>query len=143
MAKVERSDSFWQSMLAVGFYKRNQGRLTRSLTAAAILCAVLIGAWAFSVTFLGDAPLSAQYGIPVAIAALGAWFAFRIVNFPVFADFLADVEAEMVKVSWPAKDEVRRATAVVLMTMFVFSFVLFLYDVIWQQLLRWIGVLRF
>lgn len=143
MAKVEKSGGFWQSMLAIDFYKRNQGRLVRSLTASAILCAILIGAWAMSVTFLGDAQPSLQYGLPAAVALLGAWFAFRIVNFPVFADFLADVEAEMVKVSWPAKDEVRRATVVVLITMFLFSFVLFLYDVIWQQLLRWIGVLRF
>lgn len=130
-------------MLALGFYKRNQGKVVRSLTAAAILAAILVGAWALSVTLLGDAEPAIQYGIPVAVAVVGAWFAFRIVNFPVFADFLADVEAEMVKVSWPAKDEVRRATAVVLVTMFIFSFVLFMYDVIWQQLLRWIGVLRF
>ncbi|HET6423643.1 MAG TPA: preprotein translocase subunit SecE [Planctomycetaceae bacterium] len=143
MAKVEKTGGFWQSMLAVNFYKRNQGKVVRALTAAAILAAILVGAWAFSVTFLGDAEPAVQYGVPVAIALVGAWFAFRIVNFPVFADFLADVEAEMVKVSWPAKDEVRRATAVVLVTMFIFSFVLFMYDVIWQQLLRWIGVLRF
>lgn len=143
MAKVEKTGGFWQSMLAVSFYKRNQGKVVRALTAAAILAAILVGAWALSVAFLGDAEPAVQYGIPAAIALAGAWFAFRIVNFPVFADFLADVEAEMVKVSWPAKDEVRRATAVVLITMFMFSFVLFMYDVIWQQLLRWIGVLRF
>jgi preprotein translocase subunit SecE len=143
MAKVEKTGSFWQSMLAFSFYKRNQGKVVRSLTAAAILAAILIGAWALSVTLLGDAEPAIQYGVPVVVALVGAWFAFRIVNFPLFADFLADVEAEMVKVSWPAKEEVQRATAVVLVTMFIFSFVLFLYDVIWQQLLRWIGVLRF
>lgn len=143
MAKVEKSSGFWQSMLAVDFYKRNQGRLVRSLTAAAIFCAILVGAWAFMITFLGDREPQIQYGIPIAIGILGAWFSFRIVNFPIFADFLADVEAEMVKVSWPAMDEVRRATAVVLVTMFLFSFVLFAYDVIWQYLLRLIGVLKF
>lgn len=143
MAKLEKTGSFWQAMLAFDFYKRNQGRVVRSLTAAAILAAILIGAWALSVTLLGDAEPSIQFGVPVAVAVIGAWFAFRIVNFPIFADFLADVEAEMVKVSWPANDEVRRATVVVLVTMFMFSFVLFMYDVIWQQLLRWIGVLRF
>ncbi len=143
MAKVEKSSGFWQSMMAIDFYKRNQGRLVRSLTAAAILCAILVGAWACMVTFLGDTEPAVQYGIPVAIGLLGAWFSFRIVNFPVFADFLADVEAEMVKVSWPGADEVRRATVVVLVTMFLFSFVLFAYDVIWQYLLRLIGVLKF
>ena len=76
------------------------------------------------------------------------WFisgkgAYRIVNYPVFADFLVDVEGELAKVSWPATDELRRATVVVLVVMLLLSFVLFSYDVIWQQILRWIGVLRF
>ena len=56
---------------------------------------------------------------------------------------LAGQNPVTVKVSWPSTDEVRRATVVVLVTMFLFSFVLFAYDVIWQYLLRLIGVLKF
>jgi preprotein translocase subunit SecE len=143
MAKADRTGTFMQSMLAIDLYKRNQGRLTRACTAAAILAAVLLGAWKLSVTMLGDMEPWAEYGIPAVVAAVGVWFAFRIINYPVFADFLIDVEGEMVKVSWPLRDEVRRATVVVLVTMFMFSLTLFLYDFVWQQVLRWIGVLRF
>lgn len=143
MAKSEKDVTFWQSLASANLYKRNQGRLTRQLTAAAILLAVVLAAWALSVTLLADQQPAIRYGVSGAIAVLGAWFAFRIVNYPVFADFLVDVEGEMAKVSWPLADELRRATVVVLVVMFLLSFVLFGYDVIWQQALRWIGVLRF
>jgi preprotein translocase subunit SecE len=143
MAKSERDGGFWSSMLTVGLYKRNQGKLARQLTAAAILIAVGLGAWAMWLTILADLPLAWRYGVAGAVAAVGAWFAYRIVNYPVFADFLADVEGEMVKVSWPGKDELKRATAVVLVTMVILSSLLFIYDVVWQQILRWIRVLQF
>jgi preprotein translocase subunit SecE len=143
MAKSEKDVTFWQSMASATLYKRNQGRFTRQLTAAAILLGMLLAAWALSVTLLADLEPAVRYGIAGAVAIVGAWFSFRIINYPVFADFLVDVEGEMAKVSWPVTDELRRATAVVLVVMLLLSFVLFSYDVIWQQLLRWIGVLRF
>ncbi|MBI1345234.1 preprotein translocase subunit SecE [bacterium] len=130
-------------MLAASLYKRNQGRLTRQLTAAAIFAAIAVGAWALFQTALADLEKPVQYGITAALVVLGAWFAYRIVNYPAFADFLVDVEGEMAKVSWPSKDELLRATAVVLVTMFLLSFVLFMYDLIWQQLLRAIGIIKF
>lgn len=143
MAKPDKTGGLHSALLTVELYKRNQGRLVRQLTAVAILVAVALGAWAMSVTLLADLALHFRWGVPAAVALAGAWFAFRIVNYPVFADFLIDVEGEMAKVSWPGKIEVWRATVVVLVSMFILSFVLFAYDVIWQQLLRWIGVLQF
>ncbi len=143
MAKAEKADGFWPSMVAAGLYKKNQGRLTRQLTAAAIWAAVAIGAWAMSQTVLADVEPSARYAIAGGVALLGAWFAYRIVNYPPFADFLVDVEGEMAKVSWPSRDELKRATVVVLVTMFLLSFVLFMYDLLWQQILRAIGILQF
>lgn len=143
MARAEKAEGFWPSMLAAGLYKRNQGRLTRQLTAAAIFAATAIGAWALSQTALADLEQPVQYGITAGIVVLGAWFAYRIVNYPAFADFLVDVEGEMAKVSWPSKSELFRATVVVLITMFLLSFVLFMYDMIWQQVLRAMGILRF
>jgi len=143
MAKSERDGGFWSSMLSVNLYKRNQGKLARQLTAAAILVAVVLGAWAMAMTILADLPQTWRYGIAAAVGLVGAWFAFRIVNYPIFAEFLADVEDEMVKVSWPGKEELKRATAVVLVTMVMLSVLLFVYDVVWQQILRWIKVLQF
>lgn len=143
MARAEKADGFWPSMLAAGLYKKNQGRLTRQLTAGAILVAVGLGAWALSQTVLADVDLPVRYGVVGAVLAVGVWFAYRIVNYPPFADFLVDVEGEMAKVSWPTRDELKRATVVVLVTMFLLSFVLFMYDLIWQQILRAIGILQF
>lgn len=143
MARVERADGFWPSMLAAGLYKKNQGRLTRQLTAGAILVAVALGAWAMTQTVLADVPPQARMGIAGGVLLLGTWFAYRIVNYPVFADFLVDVEGELAKVSWPTRDELKRATVVVLVTMFLLSFVLFAYDLIWQWALRTIGILQF
>lgn len=143
MARAEKADGFWPSMLAASLYKRNQGRLTRQLTAAAIFIAIAIGGWALSQTVLADLEEPVQYGITAAVIAAGAWFAYRIVNYPAFADFLVDVEGEMAKVSWPSKDELLRATVVVLITMFLLSFMLFMYDLIWKLILRALGILQF
>ena len=81
-------------------------------------------------------------GIPFAIVAAGAWFAYRLVNIPRFADFLISVEAEMDKVSWASKDEVFRATVVVVTTMLFLGAVLFVYDVFWSYFFELIGFLR-
>jgi preprotein translocase subunit SecE len=143
MAKAEKADGFWPSMLGVGLYKKNQGRLVRQLTAASIIAAVLLGGWAMWSTILADVnPLGLRYGVAGAFVVAGLWFAYRVVNYPVFADFLADVEAELAKVAWPTWTELKRSTVVVLVVMFLLSFVLFSYDLIWQQTLRLIGVLR-
>lgn len=143
MAKAERASGFWTSMLAIDLYKRNQGRLTRQLTAAAILIAVGLACWSLHQTLLADVPSTARYATTSFLAAAGLWFAFRVVNYPLFADFLIDVEGEMAKVAWPSREELKRATIVVLVVMFLLSAVLFLYDLIWQQLLRAIGILQF
>lgn len=143
MAKAEKADGFWPSMLGAGLYKRNQGRLTRQLTAGAIIVTVALGAWAMTQSILADLEEPVRLAIAGGVLVLGVWFAYRIVNFPVFADFLVDVEGELAKVSWPSRDELKRATVVVLVTMFLLSFVLFAYDLLWKLILRAIGILQF
>ena len=129
--------------MQVGLYKRTQGRLVRQLTAGAVLTAVLLTAWTMSVHLLNGEKPWLQYGVPVAVAVIGSWAAYRLVNYPPFADFLIDVEGEMTKVSWASTDELKRATAVVLVTMLTLGVVLFLYDNIWLQVLRLLGILQF
>ncbi|HLJ10651.1 MAG TPA: preprotein translocase subunit SecE [Planctomycetaceae bacterium] len=82
-------------------------------------------------------------GIPVVICAICGWVIYRVVNYAPFAEFLISVEAEMGKVSWASKQELYRATVVVLSTMFFLGVVLFAYDVTWKWILQAIGVLRF
>lgn len=73
-----------------------------------------------------------SYGLPGVLLAGGVWFAYRLVNVPGVADFLIAVEAEVNKVSWPSRNELFRASVVVLITIFVLAFVLALFDVFWR-----------
>ena len=71
------------------------------------------------------------------LVALGAWLAFRVVNWPRFADFLISVEAEMNKVSWPTRSELIRSSVVVLIVLFILAIALLIFDFFWTLLIRW------
>jgi preprotein translocase subunit SecE len=135
--------SFWGEVTRLELYKRNQGRLTRQLTALGFALIILFGAWTLS-----QGPLAGyenpwiRVGIPTLVAGLGAWLVFRAINYPRFADFLISVEAEMDKVSWPGRRELFRSTAVVIGVMFLLGFVLFAYDIVWQWFFKLIGFLQ-
>lgn len=143
MSKADRESSIWTTLMQVGLYKKNQGKLVRQLTAGAVMTASALAAYTMSIRLLNGTEPWLQYGLPGALALLGCWAGYRIVNHPPFADFLVDVEGEMSKVSWASADELKRATAVVLVTMITLSVVLFLYDNIWLQVLRLLTILQF
>ena len=142
MAKSKSGTSFLVELGKFNLYKRNQGRLTRQLTWVGFALVVFFGAWTLSQGLLLEYEPPIRVGIPMAIAAVGAWILYRVVNFPRFADFLISVEAEMDKVSWASKKELHRATVVVLVTMFFLGFVLLGFDIIWQWFFQKIGFLR-
>ena len=79
---------------------------------------------------------------PLFAVVLG-WIIFRIVHFPPFAEFLIATEAEMNKVSWTSKEDLIRATTVVLTTVVLMAVFLFVVDSLWTFILRMIGVLQF
>jgi len=154
MATVKKNEgsSIWSELLAANLYKRNQGRLTRQLTAVGLLLFVYFGAWALSHGALADIHYYKSIeidgvekqienqalntfihlGIPVILASAGTWVVYRIVNYPRFADFLISVEAEMDKVSWSSWPELWRSTAVVIVTMVLLAIVLLSFDVFWH-----------
>jgi preprotein translocase subunit SecE len=147
--KTVTRTSFAQDLFQFGVYKRNQGRIVRQVTFAAIAVALLLGAWQlFDVLSVADRSAAwylvpgMELIIPGLILLLGAWFAFRLVNFPQFADFLISVEAEMNKVSWPSRTELIRSSLVVIFLMFFLAFVLFGFDLIWQILFKAMGVIQ-
>jgi len=123
-----------QEIVRAGVYKRSQGKITRQVTFGALFIAIALGCWQLSLVWSGMGGLY-QYAIPSALVLLGGWFCYRLVNYPVFADFLIAVEAEMVKVNWPSRRELFRASLVVLVTMFVMAMVLYAYDGVWKFLL--------
>ncbi|MFG0265629.1 MAG: preprotein translocase subunit SecE [Rhodopirellula sp. JB055] len=134
--------SLSSELFHAGVYKANQGRIVRQLTALAVWVIVTLGCWrlySFLPAAMGDSSLAARV-IPAVLLAAGLWFGFRVVNWPRFADFLIAVEAEMNKVTWPSKDELIRASVVVIFTIFFLAITLFLFDVLWQFIFNFIGV---
>ena len=123
-------------------YKPNQGRIVRQLTALAIWVVVALACWSLYGTLRGslESGSPAIFAVPLAFLAGGLWFGFRVVNWPRFADFLIAVEAEMNKVTWPSKDELKRASVVVIFTIFFLAVSLFMFDVLWQAIFNAIGV---
>jgi preprotein translocase subunit SecE len=83
-----------------------------------------------------------EFILPGSVLLLGAWLAYRLVNFPQFADFLIAVEAEMNKVSWPSRAELIRSSVVVIFLMFFLAFVLFGFDLTWQLVFKAMGVIH-
>lgn len=142
MAKAAESSSLLSEMFSARIYKKNQGRLARQLTAVALGLMIFYGCYS-----LAEGPLSPyspfwHYGIPLLVAAVAAWAVYRAVNWPKFADFLISVEAEMDKVSWASRQELIRATVVVIVTMLMLGVILFVYDLFWQSIFRWLGILQ-
>jgi preprotein translocase SecE subunit len=159
-AIVQLEEQGWFSFTP---YKRNQGQRVRRGTMLAVL--VLAGCgiytmlahgtlrtasqhWDVSVPFSGGRVLTLlpdiQFTVPVLIAASALWFAYRVVHYPVFADFLIATEAELNKVSWTTRKRLVQDTIVVLTTVFLFTVFLFVVDFAWSYILssRYIGVIQ-
>lgn len=135
--------SFVAELGTISIFKRNQGRITRQLTAAGIGLIFVVFAWS-----LVHGPLLVQQSNTVKIViggiilAAGGWLTFRIVNYPPFAEFLISVEGEMHKVTWSAWPELWRAVIVVLCTMVFLGLILAVYDFVWATILRAIHVIQ-
>jgi preprotein translocase SecE subunit len=79
---------------------------------------------------------SIQYTVPLLILAGSIWLAWRVVNLPIFADFLIATEAEINKVSWTTRKRLVQDTIVVLITVVLMAGFLFTADFVWTELLR-------
>ena len=149
--------AFFQELFQTGIYKRNQGRIARQVTFFVVFLAVAAGVFRLS-QFLpgwlsrilpgllnrilpGEPGYAVGYGISCVLLFVGLWAAYRLVNVPIFADFLIAVEAEMNKVSWPTRAELYRGAIVVLITIFALAAVLFFFDFVWNIIFKEFGVL--
>ena len=137
-----QDNSFFRCLTSVRSYKANQGRLIRRVT-------FLVGVVVFAVLsqrsyLLLNPKTGASYALLVALAVfmLGAWLAARVVQYSPFVEFLIDVQHESTKVTWNSWDELRRTTAIVLVTMLALSVYLFMCDIVWQTVLRTLSVLN-
>jgi len=125
-----------------GLYKPMQGWYARIYTVAGLGVIVVLGLWRLYET-VRDAPPATRFGVPTAVGAVLGWFLFRLVQYPPFVEFLIATEAEMNKVSWTSRDDLYRATTVVLSTVFLMAIFLFGVDWLWSNMLQLIGVLKF
>ena len=114
-----------------------QGRHARLYTAVGLGVVVVAGALAA----LRDASTEYTPGDPLrhprrASAWSSAGSIFRLVQYPPFVEFLIATEAEMNKVSWTSRDDLYRATIVVLVTVTLMAVFLFGVDWLWSNLLQ-------
>ncbi len=122
--------SFLKELVSTNIYKGSQGRICRRFTFIGFSLVFIF--WGYSIyrtqTFGPQGSMIAA----IIVALLGTWSSFRAINYPIFADFLVSVEAEMTKVSWPTKEELYANTKVVIIFMFIFTVLIYLYDVIFR-----------
>jgi preprotein translocase subunit SecE len=133
---------FLINLARVDLYKPMQGWHARVYTAVALGLIVAAGAWRVEEATHDYSPYW-RFGSPAVFALVLGWVVFRIMHFPPFAEFLIATEAEMNKVSWTSKDDLIRATMVVLATVVLMAGFLFLVDTLWTFILRLIHVLQF
>ena len=140
-------------------FKYNQGMKVRRATLIALLGVIGFGiSWAIRNKFFADGDwyynlftsgasdarittyvvvlYKTLYTLPAIITVILGWFAWRIINYPMFTDFLIATEAEMNKVSWTTRKRLFQDTIVVLVTVCLFTVFLFLMDIMWVQILK-------
>ena len=81
-----------------------------------------------------------KYSLAGAILLFGLWFGWRLVNWVTFGDFLISVEAEMAKVSWPGRSELKSATIVVLVVFLFLAGLFLVYDFALISIFRVVGI---
>jgi len=159
-ASLERFEA--QGWFSAERYKPNQGLRVRRATMLGLLLLLGSGVWVLHnhgslasaerdwiltipftnlrIPILPDIEIT----LPIILAAAAFWISYRVVNWPMFADFLIATEAEVNKISWASRKSVIQDTVVVLSTVFLLTIFLFGVDLLWGALLGWekIGILR-
>jgi preprotein translocase SecE subunit len=123
-------------------YKKGQGTTARAVAAASMLGIGIYGAYEV-MKWLSESPRLAGSRLNLGIFALpapllisgGVFVIFAVitallVNNPRFVDYLINSEAELRKVSWPTRAELKRQTIVVIITMVAFGILLLIADLL-------------
>jgi preprotein translocase subunit SecE len=133
--KANTVTAYLQELFQLRLFKPKQGRHARQWTLIAIGVVLAAGAWSLRNWLQGEGfNDNVSIGVPLAFLAATGWAAFRLIQFPKFAEFLIAVEAEMGKVSWPTQSELFKASGVVIFVIFGLAALLFFYD--W--ILKWV-----
>lgn len=141
--RPSRFAPFLANLTRTDAYKPLQGKYARLWTVLGLGLLILVGVYRLYQTQLeGQTSQAVQFGVPAVLVAALGWLLFRIMNYPPFVDFLIATEAEMNKVSWTTKAELKRATIVVIATVLLMAIYLYVVDQIWVYLLQLFHILR-
>ncbi len=128
-------------MATIQFYKRNQGKYTRTITLISAVVLVAIGAYVLGRDVLVRQAVYLRFGVPLLLVAAAGLLMVWIVNRPKSADFLIATEGEMKKVSWSSRKEVAGSTKVVIVTTLIMAAILFVVDMVFAWVFRIMGVM--
>ncbi len=125
-------------------HRPTMGLVTRRTTMLTLIIVFALGIWSLNIWVKGNLEGS-LFGLDINytcgfLLVASFWFSYRIVHWFKFAEFLIAVQNEMAKVSWPKRPELVRSSFVVILTMFLLTAALFGYDLVWQLLLKAIGI---
>ena len=128
-----RFAQFLTNLAKRNLYKPMQGRYARLYTAIGL--GLIVGARALA----ARTRLARRLRIRDPLrdpgrrrACVLGWIIFRLVEYPPFVEFLIATEAEMNKVSWTSREDLYRATTVVLVTVALVAVFLFGVDWVWS-----------
>jgi preprotein translocase subunit SecE len=134
--------------MGLSFYKPGQGYYTRMLSAVGVGVIVLSGVgWLWEKMPTIDAiptkqMLYYQAGMAVTVIAVFGIIVYFVLNRPRIADFMIATEAEMKKVNWPSKKEIIGSTWVVICGTAFITVLLFVVDIGFTALFRYVGILE-
>ena len=138
-----RFAQFAANLVSAELYKPRQGWYARLYTGLGLGVVVVLGLYRVFGALADSTSTVTAYAVPTALGVAIGWVIFRVLQYPPFVEFLIATEAEMNKVSWTSKDDLYRATSVVLVTVTLMAVYLFAVDWVWSALLQWLHVLRF
>jgi preprotein translocase SecE subunit len=124
-------------------YKHGQGYWTRMGTAGgAALIGLMTASFVYENVVSGVASASVRWAIVAGFLAVYAIFAFWLMNKPGNADFLIATDSEMKKVNWTDKNALVGSTKVVILFMLLIAGILFIVDVFFGYLFKFMHVLK-
>jgi preprotein translocase subunit SecE len=134
---------FLANLTHTSLYKPLQGKQARLWTAVGLGLIIVFGLYEVFQAIKDSSGNMMASTVSGSIGAVLAWFTFRLLEFPPFVEFLIATEAEMNKVSWTSREDLKRATTVVLVTVLLMAVFLFGVDWLWSSLLQLLHVLQF
>ena len=106
-------------------YKSGQGTKARWIAALSAVAIAVFGIYEAWMLWMASVPFYIAVAVMAGVALGGVYLAMVNVR---TSEFLIETQAELKKVAWPPKTEVKGSTAVVVATVVAFSIFLYIVD---------------